>query len=279
MFKVHNTKSSISGYLETVALYESLTQSYFSFRKEYSDDKVINVSEYQLLNYIVENSDFHPNQSEVLLEPIHLLSPLAKVGVLQSDGIFKLTNGYAVVNYILKKQHDFLLNDLKRCNKTAWILPDFVGHSVSRYLTKLGKHSDVGIDAYTKTHLSFYIMGIMPTSLLQQFGWMSSSGLLQWWPDFINRTDLNIQSILDPEPTKPNMSGNILVVFVLFGVGIVISCCCLVLEVRKGIVLIVKVYFFSGFTLIMRICRWNLKVIVQFFVLFKRTLCWIGKYH
>lgn len=100
-------------------------------------------------------------------------------------------------------QHNLLLKDLKNCNKTAWILPDFVGHSVSRYLRKLGKHSDVGIDAYTKTHISFYVMGVMPTSLLQQFGWMSSSGLLQWWPNFINRADLDIQSILNPEPTKP----------------------------------------------------------------------------
>lgn len=144
--------------------------------------------------------------------------------------------GYAIINYKLKIQHDFLLKDLKKSNKTAWILPDFVGHSVSGYLKKLGKHSDAGIDAYTKNHLSVYVMAVMPTSLLQQFGWMSSSELLQWWPNFINRTDLNIQSIINPEPTKPNMSGNILVVFVMFGSGIAISLCCLILEVTKVIV-------------------------------------------
>lgn len=228
--------SYIIGFLETWLVYNTLLSREFYTKEDKPDEK-------KLLNYVVNKTHSHPNHSELLLEPLKLLEPLETIGMINGDVIRQLEYGNSIQSYILNQQNNLVMEDLLGCNKTAWILPDYVGHNISRYLRKLGKHSDVGIHAYTKTHLSFHIRGLVPTSLLQRFGWMSSSGLLDWWPSLINRTDLTIPPNLNTQPTKPSMTGNIQIVFMMWASALVISICWLIIELRRRLGFFVKVSF------------------------------------
>ncbi len=109
-------------------------------------------------------------------------------------------------------------------------MPNYLAQTFHRSLKKSEKHSDVGSAAYTLPEVIFYYSdGYMPSSIFRQVSLIQTSGLLEWWPKFINRSDLVLgqENII---PTKPNMSGNILVIFVFLGGGVAIAVACFALE-------------------------------------------------
>ncbi len=58
---------------------------------------------------------------------------------------------------------------------------------------------------------------------------IQTTGLFEWWPKLINRSDLVLGSE-SITPTAPNMSGNILVIFVFLGSGLSAAIFCIILE-------------------------------------------------
>ncbi len=109
-----------------------------------------------------------------------------------------------------------------------------------RSLKRSGKHSDVRSKAYTSRVMAFeYKNSYVPSSILKRLSWIHTTGLLDWWPKFINRSDLilgNENTIL----TRPNMSGNILVVFVFLVGGLIIAMVCMSFEMWGSVLLKVK---------------------------------------
>ncbi len=68
---------------------------------------------------------------------------------------------------------------------------------------------------------------------------IKESGLLEWWPKFINRTDLNIGND-NFRHTAPNMRGNIQILFVFLGYGFAISICCIGFELLDLVFQLIK---------------------------------------
>lgn len=115
------------------------------------------------------------------------------------------------------------------------MLPNYLAQTFYRSLRKSGMHSDVGVKAFTSHELVFmFYDSYVTSSILMQFSFIPSTGLLEWWPKFINRSDLVDFSVSNP--SKPNMLGNILVIFAFFGGGIAFSITCFVLEFWRFIV-------------------------------------------
>ncbi|MGF2043791.1 hypothetical protein, partial [Staphylococcus aureus] len=79
-----------------------------------------------------------------------------------------------------KLQDEFIADDLKKCNKTAWILRDYQAQQLTRMLYQSGNHSDVGVKTYFKLNLNFYFMGGVPSYLILRTSSISASGLLEW---------------------------------------------------------------------------------------------------
>lgn len=101
---------------------------------------------------------------------------------------------------------------MQRCIKTAWILPNYYSQDIARISRKPGKHSDVSTKAYRRPILGFEINGHVLISLLNRFSYILSVGILDWWPNLINRTDLKTQNV-NVLSIKPNMSGHTQVFF------------------------------------------------------------------
>ncbi len=134
-----------------------------------------------------------------------------------------------MINRSGKGQSDLVLSDLANCNNTSWILPDFMWQSIARNLRQLGNHSNVGATAYNEPQLVFQYEGLVPTSLFGRLSMIQASVILECWPQFINRTDLNIGNDII-YPTAHNILGNIQVVFVFLGGGLAISIGCMGIE-------------------------------------------------
>lgn len=63
---------------------------------------------------------------------------------------------------------------------------------------------------------------------------IATSGLLEWWSNFVNRTDL-VRVIENEPPVKPTMSGNIQILFFMLSFGIAVGQIFLILELHEYI--------------------------------------------
>lgn len=68
---------------------------------------------------------------------------------------------------------------------------------------------------------------------------ISESSLMEWWPKFVNGSDLVMHDI-NIIHKKPNMSGNILIIFVFLWGGLSLGLICIVLELRKSVFVVGK---------------------------------------
>ncbi len=109
-------------------------------------------------------------------------------------------------------------------------------------LHQSGMHSDVGVTEYLKARLLLRFEGFVSSSLLQRASMLSSTGLLKWWSDLINRTDLERNREYEP-PIKPAISGNIQSIFYILLAGLGIGLACMVLEQHLYIYKVIKAAF------------------------------------
>ncbi len=142
-----------------------------------------------------------------------------------------------------KRQNQFIADDLQKCNKTAWILPDYQAQQLTRLLHQSGKHSDVGVDSYFKPYFDFNLEGPVPSFLIQRFSLIHSSGLLEWWSDLINRTDLVRRRESEP-PVKPKMSGNIQILFLILPAGMSVATGFMIFELHQYIIRVLNAAWF-----------------------------------
>ncbi len=164
------------------------------------------ISSHSYLNNI---SVPHLGLQDIIVEPLKILGPLFKVGLIQIfDYILSARNAAD----FWKKQEKFIADDLKKCNKSAWILPDYRAQQLTRMLHQSELHSDVGITSYLNTRLNFNFQGLVSSSIIRRTSMVPSSGLLNWWSNLSNRTDLKKSREIE-RPVKPKMSGNIQIIF------------------------------------------------------------------
>ncbi len=133
-----------------------------------------------------------------------------------------------------EKQAQFIADDLQKCNKTAWILPDYEAQQMTQQLHQSGKHSDVGVTTYFKPYLNLNFRGPVPSFLIQRVSAVHGSGLLEWWSDLINRTDLVRRSESKP-PVKPTMFGNIQMIFFILPAGMSMATIFVLFELHQYI--------------------------------------------
>ncbi len=193
----------------------------------------------------LKKCQMHPDTLNQLVEPLDLLEPLSKSGVLDwkipnepdSEKEFNTLN-----RRFWNNQNALIAKDMHNCSKTAWILPNYLAQDISRSLTKSGNHSDVGTFAFSKPFLYLRLTGLFPLSLLNQYSKVLASGLVDWWPNFINRTDLRRTSEKMP-PKKPNMNGHTQVIFIILGSGLLIAISSLIGELSGKLFKYIKLIY------------------------------------
>lgn len=196
-------------------------------------------------------SIIHPSFSLLLMKPFEFFSLLVRTGQVQNT--YRKVFGYGLdmvtEKHFWKSQHKLIEEDLEKCNKSAWVLPGYLGHQIARTLKTKGKHSDVGINALNRPHLIFIFTGLVPISIYNRASCIANSNLLEWWQGLINKTHLVSASLNEP-PTEPNMSGSIQLIFMIIGSGLLLASTFLFVELRKKSYYILKISFYFGYNLI-----------------------------
>ncbi len=183
---------------------------------------------------VYDHTKIHPAIMKMFLESMDSLQTLTNAGMLKRTNGKPIASGFVLKEYMREKQQNYIENNLKTCNKTAWLLPNYKASIIYNKLRKAGKHLDIGKTAYTKTHIGLIIDGIGSLHLVKRISLISATGLLEWWPNFLNKSYNMLAKEVLP-PTKPRMSGNIQVILIILRIGLSLASACILIECRKNI--------------------------------------------
>lgn len=130
---------------------------------------------------------------------------------------------------IFKEREDKLFYDrLNRCDKVAIVLP---AHLCYHHLEKLkiGKYVSVGTEAFQDVEWMFTLNGIIPVEIPKRIKGIHEGGIWDRWLQMVKRKEVRAGNA---EITAARLDGNIILIFLLWVVGLVVSVVCILMECR-----------------------------------------------
>lgn len=120
---------------------------------------------------------------------------------------------------------------LKDCHKVALVLPEHKCHNYSKLLNRQGftKNVFVGKDRYIDVEWMFRITGVVPPYIPTRIKSAHEFGIWQRWTKLVGGTKEGIKGG-NEKVTAAKMSGNVVVVFLIWLVGIIASFSCGAIE-------------------------------------------------
>lgn len=138
-----------------------------------------------------------------------------------------IDSGYSDLQKI---EMSIMKGSLIRCDKTAVILPDFIGRD---WKTELWKHRHIsnvflGVETFLETDWMYSFKGLMSTQVTKRFHQIAESGVWKWWIGLLAKDNINF--FTSGNVNAAEMSGNVVIVFAVWGCGLGFSLLCVVLE-------------------------------------------------
>lgn len=119
-----------------------------------------------------------------------------------------------------------LQNFLSECNRAAVIAPEIIVNRFGKDLQRNNKPNVyVGKEHYSNITIALEFKGWIQSIVLKRIKHVKESGLWEWWPKFVRNSKEFIveKSYKSLEEKKPNMSGNILQIFLMLVFGLVLA--------------------------------------------------------
>ncbi len=136
----------------------------------------------------------------------------------------------------LEQEH--LEKFLVACNRAALVVPEILANEFGKELQRNGTQNVyVGKESYSDISLSLILSGYVQQNALKRMKFIKESGMWDWWPKFfrnskqfaLKETNKNVES------EKPNMSGNIVTLFLMLVYGLTTASGVFIFEVRVRI--------------------------------------------
>ncbi|CAL8121398.1 unnamed protein product [Orchesella dallaii] len=208
------------------------------FTKKYNDS-------IRLMEQVEQATELHPNLISVLktrFEEIETINPFP----------FKASEG--IENHLQERfwtQEDQMLAEfIDQCNRTALVLPQHLCMKHAHRLQRLRRDDvSVGEETYVNRLYTFSLIYRIPSFIIKRLGGTKQSGIWEWWLKLLKGSD----KLYQPHKvlTKPNLDGNVLVIFALLCIGLCVASACFLLETWKYFSFIVAE---CGFGLIRNFC-------------------------
>lgn len=132
------------------------------------------------------------------------------------------------VRWLQKNEATFLATSLHECNKVAVVLPEYLSKIYWRNLRRDGKiHAFVGKDAISDIDWMFKLYGLVPSRVHLRFQTVHEAGIWERWWKLLRRSTDNTEV---PPVVAASMSGNVVVIFCVWCVGLALSLAASLLE-------------------------------------------------
>ncbi|CAL8130182.1 unnamed protein product [Orchesella dallaii] len=139
-----------------------------------------------------------------------------------------------------QKIHSFEV--LKRCNKTALILPSYLCHRFAKKLSSeiLEEHIYVSKQVLYEQSFHVRLRGFIKLGELKRIKRIEASGIWEFWLQLFRDGTLYVEKQARNELKKPTMSGNISVIFSVLIVGFVVGTLVFLVEVRNSLWCVIR---------------------------------------
>lgn len=135
----------------------------------------------------------------------------------------------------LSLQEDSIQNQLRKCNREAFVLPQSKCDELSQWLSDKNvptSNLNVGKELLSNSTIGISFVGLLPSHVGRKI-WRSLEQAGIWkWLVAVTRTKVFFNSNEQVAPAK--LSGNILVIFTLLLGGLLLSSFCLIMEALHG---------------------------------------------
>lgn len=119
---------------------------------------------------------------------------------------------------------DLLYWLVKNCSEAAVVIPEYIGYLWAKQLQRDGEtRVSVGKESVFQRNLVFTLAGRIPSYVFIRVRGMEMSGLWERWTQFFREMALRNKRKPVENVMAPNMSGNILIIFIIWGIGAVMS--------------------------------------------------------
>ncbi|CAL8121440.1 unnamed protein product [Orchesella dallaii] len=178
----------------------------------------------RLMEQVEQATDLHPQLISVLKSRFEEIESINPFPFMPSREIKT-----ALQERFWTKEDLILADFIDQCNRTALVLPQHLCMKHAYRLQRL-KRDDVfvGEETYVNNLYTFSLTYRIPSFIIKRLSGSKESGIWEWWLKLAKGGYKLYQTrkVL----TKPNLDGNVLVIFSLLCIGLVVACAILVLE-------------------------------------------------
>lgn len=203
----------------------------------YSKDKegmaILSGSRRLLIHRLMNHSRLHPHNvgKELILANFNITKdtdywPGPELN--EQDGGLRLRKQY------FEKESLILHNELRKCDKTALILPQNVCFQFAKNLTKeKGARSVyIGKEPFVEFYNGFLFSNSVPLSVFARVRRLGQSGIETRWGKLLRQLSLtDVENRNEDAPQAAKLNGNVLVVFLVLVCGLVVSLMGFLLEI------------------------------------------------
>lgn len=152
--------------------------------------------------------------------------------------------GSMITHYLDDLDHKESARFLETCDKTAIIEPEFQCIKHAQFLRRQGhKHVFIGKELYFMTKLAFALEGDIPEYIIKRIRATDKAALFSRWIDLLKGTAKEWFQEAGRLPlVPPTISGNVLIIFMIWEIGVVVTLVCIFLEITIYKYIILKAF-------------------------------------
>ncbi len=208
------------------------TEAFYRMRDQ------INInSAYNETMKVMKSDRSHSKFVQLVVNAFSVLDALSGIGLIVPRKILNEMHENKWISAFQRNVYDgqtkLIFDELKRCSEpSVWLLPDYLAKNYFKLLLNANSYSNVGFESFLPPTLHLFIRGLVPISIIKRIGMATNSVTLNWLQNLVSGRQFRI---VQPNvlPSRPNMKGNILVVFVIWGSGICLAVLFYILELRN----------------------------------------------
>ncbi|CAL8130190.1 unnamed protein product [Orchesella dallaii] len=252
---------------------EMTSEVYFMYRdmKRFINEGVgLKYKRLEELHFLVNNTEMLPTAIDTFkavreeVFPPHFNATMVASRVKDIDRVSRRLVRTLFTKW--QKIHSFEV--LKRCNKTALILPSYLCHHFAQKLSSEYLEERIYVSKQVLHEQSFHVrlQGFIKLGELKRIKGIEASGIWEFWLQLFRDGTLYIEKQARNELKKPTMSGNISVIFTIWIIGVAVGTVAFFVEVFKLIYSFIR-YSISCFNQLIRMIVTKLVRNLKFLVM------------
>lgn len=136
-----------------------------------------------------------------------------------SDVEFTMVNQRIKAEFFANEQA-ILIDELHKCHNLAVILPTWKAIKYKDELNMRGRPVDIGREAFSSGIVAVFVDGYVTLEYMRRVGAVQEAGIINWWHQLLDPSRDRLTETDTVPVSAPKLTGNILLIFMLWCYGL-----------------------------------------------------------